>query len=311
MSKLLPLLLGAGILFATIFLGSPEKIILSAMQFRADFIVPVVIFSLANYFARFIRWEIFLKSAGVKIGTMDSILVFLSAFLYSIAPAKSGDLVKAYYLKKRYKKDYSATIPIVVLERVYDVFGIVLLLALSGAIYFRQYAYAFALVAAAVILVTFFMGDFARVFLNRIRLPIFTKQVGFFKKALLSQQNLFSKKVSFASLFLGTLAWFFECLGLYLVVLGFGIAPGVVRETVIYSASTLGGAVSMLPGGLGATEGGMSMLLSKFASVPISEALSITLVIRAFTLWLAVLLGFFASLAMPDKGQKKKLAPKE
>lgn len=306
MSKLLPLLLGAGILFATIFLGSPEKIILSVMQFRADFIVPVVVLSLANYFARFIRWEIFLKSAGVKIGTMDSVLVFLSAFLYSIAPAKSGDLVKAYYLKERYKKEYSATIPIVVLERVYDVFGIVILLALSGAIYFRQYAYLFALVAAAVILATYFIGAFAGFFMNGIRLPIFTKQAEFFKKSLLSQKNLFSKKVSFASLFLGTIAWFFECLGLYLVVLGFGVEPNAVRETVIYSASTLGGAVSMLPGGLGATEGGMSVLLSNFAGVPISLALSITLVIRAFTLWLAVLLGFFASLVMPSKGQKKK-----
>ncbi|CUS88292.1 flippase-like domain-containing protein [Candidatus Kryptobacter tengchongensis] len=63
--------------------------------------------------------------------------------------------------------------------------------------------------------------------------------------------------------------------------------------TFIYSFSTLAGAISMLPGGLGFTEGSMSGLLI-FNKIPKNTAVAITIIIRFATLWFAVALGLIA-----------------
>lgn len=307
MGRKISLALGIILLAATILLSAPEKIVDAVLGFRRDFIMPVLLLSCANYAARFFRWSMLLKASGIRIRLLDSIRIFFSAFLFSISPAKSGDLVKAYYLEKYHRTKYTVSLPVLVLERAYDVLGIVLLLSISSAAYFgEKYFFASALIAASVILAALFAEKLAGFFLEKIRPNFFGARLDSLRRALLSSRRIFSRKISVASLFLGTIAWFFECLGLYLVVYGFGISPNISRETFIYSASTLGGAASMLPGGLGVTEGGMATLLSGIASMPFAEAVSITLVIRAFTLWFAVLLGFIAAAQIKDTGRQKK-----
>jgi uncharacterized protein (TIRG00374 family) len=61
---------------------------------------------------------------------------------------------------------------------------------------------------------------------------------------------------------------------------------------VIYAGTTIAGALSFLPGGLGVTEGTMAMLLvSGSARLDRSTALDATLLTRFATLWFAVALG--------------------
>jgi uncharacterized protein (TIRG00374 family) len=59
----------------------------------------------------------------------------------------------------------------------------------------------------------------------------------------------------------------------------------------IYAASTIAGALSFLPGGLGVTEGGMTILLVETAHLDHSIAFNATLLTRLATLWFGVLLG--------------------
>jgi uncharacterized protein (TIRG00374 family) len=58
----------------------------------------------------------------------------------------------------------------------------------------------------------------------------------------------------------------------------------------------LAGALSFMPGGLGGSEAAMVLLL-RMLRVPLSIAVAATLLIRAATLWFAVLLGIIALLA--------------
>jgi uncharacterized protein (TIRG00374 family) len=61
---------------------------------------------------------------------------------------------------------------------------------------------------------------------------------------------------------------------------------------VIYAATTIAGALSFLPGGLGVTEASMTMLLVHGAAhVDKATAVDATLLTRLATLWFAVLLG--------------------
>ena len=50
--------------------------------------------------------------------------------------------------------------------------------------------------------------------------------------------------------FISSFGWFFECLGLFLVLKGFEKSISISKSTFIFSFSSLAGAVSMIPGGL-------------------------------------------------------------
>ena len=97
---------------------------------------------------------------------------------------------------------------------------------------------------------------------------------------------------------LATTSWFFECLAFFVVVHGFpGAHIGLQGATFVYAATTVAGALSFLPGGLGVTEAGMLALLGRLARDRVSgTAAAATFVTRAATLWFAVALGLPALL---------------
>jgi uncharacterized protein (TIRG00374 family) len=72
---------------------------------------------------------------------------------------------------------------------------------------------------------------------------------------------------------------------------GLGVEISLVKAVFIYAFSTLAGALSMLPGGIGATEGSMTSLLL-LIQIPKALATTATIIIRVCTVWFAVLLGY-------------------
>jgi glycosyltransferase 2 family protein len=90
---------------------------------------------------------------------------------------------------------------------------------------------------------------------------------------------------------LGLVAWFFECLAFQMVFRGLGVDVSLVKTVFIYAFSTLAGALSMLPGGIGAAEGSMTSLLV-LIQIPKALATTATIIIRVCTVWFAVLLGY-------------------
>ena len=59
----------------------------------------------------------------------------------------------------------------------------------------------------------------------------------------------------------------------------------------IYLSSIVLGAISLLPGGLGIAEGSLAGFLNLFID-DISIILSISIIIRIFTLWIGIIIGF-------------------
>jgi uncharacterized protein (TIRG00374 family) len=75
-----------------------------------------------------------------------------------------------------------------------------------------------------------------------------------------------------------------------------GVQLDLVGATFAYSASTLVGALAMMPGGLGVTEVGMATLLGELGggTISASVASATTILVRLATLWLAVVVGVIA-----------------
>lgn len=249
----------------------------------------------ANYVVRFIRWQLYLRWQDVTVPTGSSALVFGAGLALSITPAKLGELVKSYLLRELHDIPATRTAPIVVAERVSDLLALLVLAVIGVAAYGVQTGLVIA--AGAVIALGLVMLAWpapTRWIIDLVTRPAFSRK---FRTPLHEVYNGLVELCRPARLITSTAialpAWAAECIGFALIVRGFPGAHvdlGIVM--VIYAATTVAGALSFLPGGLGVTEGAMTILLVNSATgVDQATALDATLLTRLATLWFAVFLG--------------------
>lgn len=272
----------------------------AASRFAWAWMLPVLALSLANYGLRFLRWHLYLRAARIDVPTGFSAGVFASGLAMSITPGKLGEILKTALLKDGAGVSAARSFPVVVTERLSDLVAVLALTCVGLAAGLGNTG---VLLAGAGLTVAMFLalatGPGTRLtfrafaVLARRKLPEEA-----FAEARETQQRLWAPVPLVAGLALGTLAWFAEAAGLYVVVSAFpegalGLAPAVF----IYALGTLAGALSFLPGGLVATEATLAVLLAAqgFPGVDpaTADALAVasTLLIRLATLWFAVALG--------------------
>jgi uncharacterized protein (TIRG00374 family) len=215
----------------------------------------------------------------------------------SVTPGKAGEAIKSVLLRESLKVPYNRSVPVVIFERITDVIALVFLVSMGFfRHYFGFYIFIIALTLLSGVLAIFSIRNIMTSIINRA--GKFFRKPGMTEGLLQSYENM-AQLLSLANFLiaigLGLLAWFWECLGFYYVIKALGSYVTIYDSTFIYSFSTLMGAVCMIPGGLGITEGSMSALL---AMSGITECVSVgaTVITRFCTLWFAVLIGFVAIL---------------
>lgn len=251
--------------------------------------------ALANYAMRFVRWEIYLRSQGVRVPIASSAVVFGAGLSLSITPAKLGELVKSYLLREMHDVPAPRTAPIVVAERVTDLIALLLVAMIGVAAYGVDptiVAISGAVIGTGLVLLAWQRPTRALIDLvtrparlRRLRAPLHETLVGL--GALCRPLPL---AVATA---IAVPAWACECVGFAIVCNAF---PGVHVELglamVIYAGTTIAGALSFLPGGLGVTEGAMTLALVEGAAhLDRTTAVAATLLTRLATLWFAVAIG--------------------
>lgn len=254
--------------------------------------------AVGNYLVRLVRWNLYLRVVGVSAGGTESALVFFSGLVMAVSPAKVGEVLKSYLLKRSCNAPMADTVPVVVAERLTDLIA-VLILTLGGV---GSVPGAWPVVAAGGLLVA---GLLVVVAWKRLALGIL-HLVGRIRRLSSVARHAEQSYLSMAALVqpgrlawgvgLGLVAWLCEAVGFHLVLSGFsGMDPELGRSVFIYAFSTAAGAVSFLPGGLGVTEGGLvGLTLAMVAGSARSTAVGATVLIRIATLWLAVVVGFVA-----------------
>jgi uncharacterized protein (TIRG00374 family) len=292
---LIPLALGLLALIGLILWADARKLAGRLRDFDPALLIPVLGLSLVNYALRYVRWEIYLKALGVKLARARSLGVFLVGFLLSVTPGKAGELGKAWLVRELGGGPALRVVPAVIAERVTDLLGVILLLSL-GALPFpggRWIALAGVVaVAAAVILLTWKRG--ADLLFGRLeRLPLVGSRMHILAELLGSLRELLSPGLLALALALSVPAWGAEGVGFFLVVRQYAPQAELLAALFNYTVSTCLGSLSMLPGGLLAAEGSLTALLDA-QGLDTATAASATLIIRAATLWFAVLLGLLA-----------------
>lgn len=289
------------IVYAVLAFAADARSLVNAFRGIPWHVVPLVLgLASVNYLLRFEKWHYFIGRLGLAIPRASSLVVFLCGLVMSITPGKMGEVLKSYLLKQIHGAPMSVTAPAVMVERLTDLVALILLAAAGGFVLTGGAAPLGIGVALTVVIVGVVSSErLCRALTGRLasvkRLEPAAAKVD---TSLKSARALVRPVPLVLSSLISVPAWFCECVGFFLIVKALGYETlGLLRLTGIYALAAVVGAVSMLPGGLGATELTLAGML-RGAGVPRSEAVAATLLVRVATLWYAVAVGavFLAAL---------------
>lgn len=265
--------------------------LLTALEsFDWKFIILLLGLTTLGYLIRFVRWDYFLRGVGVKLNMRDNLFVYISGLSMTITPAKAGEIWKGWLIRDINGESLSKTVPVVISDRLTDILALVFL-SLLGILYYRQGTY---IIVAILILFGVFVLAVRSEAVSNMLIRVLEKRAGKYSKDVESMHQTFKETLTPKKLVvttvLGLMAWFMECLALYLAILGFGDHLGMVVSTFTFSFASLAGALSMIPGGLGVAEATLSGLL-QFFGLTATLSVGVAIVIRFATLWYGTFLG--------------------
>jgi len=110
----------------------------------------------------------------------------------------------------------------------------------------------------------------------------------------------------FSMLILASIAWGFEAFGLYVILKVFNTEATFFWSLFVYSFSTIIGGLLLVPGGIGPTEGSLTLLLVR-TKIPLNISFVATFLIRVATLWFAILMGIIGLIYFQKKIVHKKV----
>ncbi len=286
-------------LVLTLYADAP-KLAQSLLDWDWLFLIPIFAAVLGNYALRFVRWHYYLHVIDIRgVPVIASLLIFLSGFSLTMVPGKLGELLKSVLLKSRYGTPISYSASIVAAERLTDTLGMLFLVAL-GLVVYPFGLPALALILAIILAVILLMQSrrLAEYLLALLeRLPVMGRFAHLARNLYESAYLMLRWKPLLIALVLAAMAWFGECLAFFFVLLGFHNAPTpplLLQATFIYASASLFGAITFLPGGIGATEGSMTSLAQILIGLGATVASAATLLVRACTLWFAIVIGGIA-----------------
>ncbi len=259
--------------------------------------------TLFNYALRFLKWHYYLHVIGVRgIGVVESAALFVGGFTLAVSPGKAAEVLKSVVLKEMTGTPVSRSAPVVLAERLSDGLAM-LLLASAGVLVYPRYWPAFAAVLGVLLLgiVVVQIRPLARHLLQAAgRLPLLRRFAVELEAFYESSYDLLTLKNLALAIGLGVVSWAGEGVAFYLILQELGLPAGgelLFQAVFILAFATIVGAVSGLPGGLGAAEASVGAMLVALVGLDRPTAGAATLLIRFCTLWFGVTLGLIALLA--------------
>jgi uncharacterized protein (TIRG00374 family) len=258
----------------------------------------VVGLTTVGYVARFLKWHLYLRRLDTGVGVRTSALTFTAGLMMVVTPGKAGELWKAWFLRDRCDVAASRIVPAVGAERITDLLALSGMAATGLVVFGRSSSVLFGVVvvlAGSVLLLQwrrFCIGVLSLV----ERLPVVGSYGEEARTVYEGARTLFQLRPLTAATGLSLLAWGLEGVALWYILGRVGTDTTVFVGLFVFGLGSVVGAVSLLPGGLGATEASMVGLLVTFSySEPAAAAA--TLVVRLGTLWYAAALGTVVFLA--------------
>ena len=279
-------------LFVADFNLIEEKI----FSFKINYLPIILILVTLSLIPIFIKWYLLLKNCEINIPLTKSIAVFLSGMAFDITPGQIGALMKSQILKISSNIPRTKTAPIVFIEKLYDLIGAIIAAAM-GIIILGMESYLIIIPILVLTIIFFFMyyRPASELFFKRItKTKFFSKYVENISEFDKIIQKSTTVKITTICVLLAVTYWFIISAAAYYTLIAFDInILDYLKVLAIYATSALLGAISLVPGGIGITEGTLVGLLT-LEGIGVSTALILSVMIRIFILWYPVCLGLLS-----------------
>jgi uncharacterized membrane protein YbhN (UPF0104 family) len=231
------------------------------------------------------RWQTLLETMGYYFQYKECFNLIMAGFpLTSITPSKSGDVIKAYYLKD--KIPASKTVGSVITERMFDVLTLVLF-SLIGMMFCEKYELAgVAFVIFFCIIAIFLLARAGFDF----RLPIKSSWNEKIQNLILSTKLLTKDKKAFLFILsYSILIWFISIVQTLAFFYALDINVPLVFAMANIPIAIFIGLIPVTLGGMGTRDAAIIFLFSEYATS--SELLGVGILFSVFRYWLISLIG--------------------
>jgi glycosyltransferase 2 family protein len=291
----------AGIAGIVLFLN-PAKVGNALQHFQLGLVAPIVALSVLAYVLQGVRWHFLLVDVGTKLRLGDTILVNLAGqTITAIVPL--GDLTRAAFASAAGGTDFGIVAATVTVQEL----SFTLLLILSALPAILALGYGLAAVVpvvigiAAIVIILTVSPVFCRVHDLVGHIPLLNRVLPAIDELQQETTALLHRPDALALSVLDAARVVVSITGFWLVLEG--LAPGRIgwwQAAFVLALSTIGGAVSLIPGGVGANEASVAALLI-FLGVDYGAAGAAAFIQRALVTGLSLALGLAAYTAINQR----------
>ena len=288
----------AGIAAVILFLN-PAKIGSALEHFQLALIAPIILLSIVVYILQGIRWHYLLTDVGTKLRLRDTILINLAGqTITAIVPL--GDLTRAAFASTADGTDFGTVAATVTVQELS--YMLWLILSALPAILALGYGLAAVIPVAlgiALIIIVLTVSPVCCRFHDLVaHIPFLNKLLPAIEELQQETSTLLHRTDALALSVLDAARVVVAVTTFWLVMQG--LEPGRIgwwQAAFVLALATIGGAVSLIPGGVGANEASVAALLI-FLGVSAGAAGAAAIIQRGLMTGLSLILGFAAYAAI-------------
>ena len=265
-------------------------------KFNIEFLPLIFSLIVIGWFVSFLRWNTQLKNIGVNIKFKSSFSVFISGHSLLFIPGSIGYFIMPQILKNKFNVARSKSTAVVISDMLYAAIGLVIL-TLIGGLFFEVSFYIGVISGSGLILLflilrtqktlSWFVKTFSKIKFISSRTKNLEDSFEVIKKST-------SGKITIYCSLLSVLFWLIEACTAFFIMYAYGITSlDILQAIPVYTSSILLGYISLIPLGTGVVEGSLTIFLQNHG-VELSVALTAPIIIRLFTRWVSICVGFFA-----------------
>jgi len=303
--NILWIIFGGLILYASLILFSDvSKISDHFIHIRIELVFLVFAVAILSHIIKVFRQKELLQMVNEKIPFKQNAIIYLAGLSLIVTPGGLGTFMKSYLLKQKFGVAQTKSFPVIFLERYHDLIAVTTIILATLVISFSWISATLAIISSLLVLGVYLVITKLNVFsfvYNKI------KKIKFLATRIpevgpSESFTILTRPKAMTKTWLISLAgWGLDSMAVYIGFLAFDVDLGYILTSQIYFTSLGYGILSMIPGGIGVTEGVADYLLVQ-QGLAISVASSIVIFTRLTTMWFATGIGIiFTRFALKQK----------
>ena len=290
--QVLPSLVGVAAIAALVLGVDPVAFRRSIQHFHVALLAPIVVVSLGYYFLQGVRWHQLLRHVGAKLRWQDTVLLNYAGQATALLPL--GELTRAVLAAEAGGVEFGAVVATVTVQEL--IYTMVLIVFAAPGLLALQHAFAGVVTALAITLAIFVALTWCPAY-RWLRAGV--AHTPLLRRFLFDVDRLHNDTVLLLhqrDTLVGTWISALQAAGTISAfwMVAEALAPGQLSwrdAAFVYAVSNLAGALSLIPGGIGAYEASVVGLLVGVGISP-AIAVAVALVQRLADKGLATAVGF-------------------